>query len=69
MFATEPRLFSVGTIVVPTSIWLDQPIKLITSGGLNLVGQVNKLVEPMSEPLVSYDVHVKPGNRFNMYVI
>jgi hypothetical protein len=24
MFATKPRLFSIGTIVVPTSVWLDQ---------------------------------------------
>jgi hypothetical protein len=30
MFAIELRLFSIGTIVVLTSIWSDQPIKLIT---------------------------------------
>jgi hypothetical protein len=40
MFATEPRLFSIGTIAIPTSLWLDQPVKLITSKGLNLVEQL-----------------------------
>jgi hypothetical protein len=37
MFATKPRLFSIGTIVVLTSIWSNQLVKLITSVGLNLV--------------------------------
>jgi hypothetical protein len=32
---------------------------LITSLGLNLVKQVIKHVEPMSELVVSYDIHVK----------
>jgi hypothetical protein len=40
MFAIEPRLFSIGTIAIPTSFWLDQLVKLITSKGLNLVEQV-----------------------------
>jgi hypothetical protein len=38
MFATKLRLFSIGTIVVPTLVWSNQPIKLITLLGLNLVG-------------------------------
>ncbi len=37
MFAIEPRLFSIGTIVVLTLVWFDQPIKLITLTSLNLV--------------------------------
>ncbi len=45
MFATEPWLFSIGTIVIPTSVWSNQLVKLITSTSLNLVGQVNKHVE------------------------
>ncbi len=40
MFAIEPRLYSIGTIVIPTSLWLNQLVKLITSRGLNLVEQV-----------------------------
>jgi len=40
MFATNPRLFSIGTIAILTSLWLDQLVKLITSRGLNLVEQV-----------------------------
>jgi hypothetical protein len=42
MFAIELGLFSIGTIVVPTSIWSNQPVKLITSTGLNLVEHVFK---------------------------
>jgi hypothetical protein len=37
MFAKKPRLFSIGTIVVPTLVWSDQPIKLITSACMNIV--------------------------------
>ncbi len=59
MFATKPRVFSIGTIVVPTSIWSNQLGKLITSASMNLVKQVIKLVEPMSKPHVSSDVLVK----------
>ncbi len=40
MFATNPRLFSIGAIAILTSLWLDQLVKLITSRGLNLVEQV-----------------------------
>jgi hypothetical protein len=59
MFAIEPRLFSMGTIVVPTSIWSNQPIKLITSVGLNLVKQIIKHVELVFEPIVSFDIPIK----------
>jgi hypothetical protein len=31
MFATKLGLFSLGTIVVPTSVWSNQLVKLITS--------------------------------------
>jgi hypothetical protein len=37
MFAIEPRLFSIGTIVVFTLVWSNQSIKLITLASLNLV--------------------------------
>jgi len=50
----------MGTIVVFTSISLNQPIKLITLVGLNLVEQVIKLVELVFEPLVSFDIPIKP---------
>jgi hypothetical protein len=40
-------MFSIGTIVVPTST------------GLNWVGQVNKPAKPMFEPHVSCDVLIK----------
>ncbi len=48
MFAIKPRLFSIGTIVVPTSIWSNQLAKLITSSYLNLVEHVIKHVELVS---------------------
>ncbi len=60
MFATKPWLFSIGTIVVPTSVWLDQLVKLITSTSLNLVEHVIKLGEPVFNPLVSSDILAKP---------
>jgi hypothetical protein len=59
MFATKPWLFSIGTIVVLTSIWSNQHLKLITSPSLNFVKQVNKHVEPMSKPHVFSDVPIK----------
>jgi hypothetical protein len=37
MFATELGLFSIGTIVVPTSIWSYQLVKLTTLTSLNIV--------------------------------
>ncbi len=43
MFVIEPRLFSIGTIVVPAPIKLKQPISLIPSTSLNLVEQVPKV--------------------------
>jgi ADP-dependent phosphofructokinase/glucokinase len=55
----ELELFAIGTIVVPKSIWSNQLVKLITSIGLNLVEHVIKLVEPMFEPHVSYEILVK----------
>jgi hypothetical protein len=60
MFAIEPGQFSIGTIVVLTLVWSNQLVKLITSTSLNLVEQVNKLVEPVFEPLVSSNILVKP---------
>jgi hypothetical protein len=49
-------IFSIGTIVVPTLVWSNQPIKLITSASLNLVEHVIKLVEPMFKPPISFDI-------------
>ncbi len=60
MFGTKPRLFSIRTIVVPTLVWLDQLVKLITLTSLNLVGHVNKCVEPKFKPFVLFDILVKP---------
>ncbi len=37
MFAIGPILFSIGTIAIPTSIWSNEPIKLITLTCFNLV--------------------------------
>jgi len=37
MFATKLRLFSIGTIVVRTSIWSNQHVTLITLTNLNLI--------------------------------
>jgi hypothetical protein len=48
MFVKKPMLFSIGTIVVLTLVWLDQLVKLITSASLNLVEQVYVHVEPIS---------------------
>jgi hypothetical protein len=59
MFVTELGLFSIGIIIVRTSFWSNQPIKLITSVGLNLIKHVNKLTKPMFEPLVSSNIHVE----------
>ncbi len=59
MFTTILRLFSIGTIVVPTLVWSNQHIILITSTCLNLVEHVIKPIEPMSKPLVSFNILVK----------
>jgi hypothetical protein len=53
MFATKPRLFSLGTIVVPTLICSYQLVKLIILASLNLV-------EPMFKSLILFDILVKP---------
>jgi hypothetical protein len=60
MSVIELRLFSIGTIVVLTSVWLDQPIKLIISTSLNIVEYVIVPIEPMFELLVSFDILVEP---------
>ncbi len=60
MFATKPRLFSIRTIVVLTSICSNQPVKLIGSISLNLVEQVIVHVELVSESFVLSNIHVKP---------
>ncbi len=59
MFAIEPRLFSIETIVVFTSIWPNQPIKLISSTSLNLDEQVYVVVEVVSILHVSSNIHVE----------
>jgi hypothetical protein len=59
MFAIKLGLFSIGTIVVPTSVWSNQHVKLITSTSLNLIKHVIKHVEPMFEPPISFDIFVK----------
>jgi hypothetical protein len=49
----------MGTIVVPTTIWSNQLVKLITSLGLNLVEQFIKPFEPMFEPHVLSNIPIK----------
>jgi hypothetical protein len=60
MFATKSRVFSIGTIVVHTSIWSNQHVKLIKSACLNLVEHVIKHVELMFKPHVSSNIPIKP---------
>ncbi len=45
MFAIYSKLFSIGTIVVPTLVKLEQLVNLIPSIGLNLVEHVFILVQ------------------------
>jgi hypothetical protein len=53
MFAIEPRLFSIETIVVPTPVMLEQPVSFVSLTSLNLVEHVyDALVEPISILLV-----------------
>ncbi len=59
IFATKLGLFSIGTIVVPTSIWSNQHVKLITLACLNTVKHVYVLVEPVFVLLVSSDIPIK----------
>ncbi len=60
MFATNSGVFSIGTIVVCTSIWSNQHVKLITLTCLNLVEHVIKHVELMFKPHVSSNIPIKP---------
>jgi hypothetical protein len=60
MFATEPRLLSIGTMVISTSIYSNQPIKLMTSIGLNLIKRVSKPIEPVLKPPILSNILVKP---------
>jgi hypothetical protein len=60
MFAIKLGLFSIGTIILPTLVWSNQPIKLITLAGLNLVEQAINPIEPVSEPPSSSNIHAKP---------
>jgi hypothetical protein len=59
MFAIELALFSMKTIIVSTSIWSNQPLKLITSTSLNLVEHVTKHVAPMSKPPILFVIPIK----------
>jgi hypothetical protein len=59
MFATKLGLFSIGTIIVPTLILLDQLGTLITSTSLNLVSHISKLVEHVFEPPILSNVPIK----------
>ncbi len=60
IFATKLGLFSIGTVVVPTSIWSNQHVKLITLTCLNIVEQVYVLVELVFVLLVSFDIPIEP---------
>jgi hypothetical protein len=51
MFTIEVGMFSIGTIVVPIPVRLEQHVNLIISTCLNLVEQVYVLVL-----LVSFDI-------------
>jgi len=56
MFATKPKLFSIRNIVVPTSIWSYQLVKLTTLVGLNLVEHVFILPISFDIPIESISV-------------
>jgi hypothetical protein len=60
IFATKPGLFSIGTIVVLTFVWSNQPAKLITLTCLNSIEYVYVHVELMSILPISFNIHVKP---------
>jgi hypothetical protein len=60
IFATKPGLFSIGTIVVLTFVWPNQPAKLITLTCLNSIEYVYVHVEPMSILPISSNIHVEP---------
>ncbi len=55
MFTTKSRLFSIGTIVVLTLIWSDQPIKLVSVLHVKITIPTNtfkQLLEIFSQPEV-----------------
>jgi hypothetical protein len=54
------RLFSIGTIVFPTSVWLDQLVKLITLTCLNLVEHVIEPIKHVFKSHVLFDIPIKP---------
>jgi hypothetical protein len=60
IFATKLRLFSIGTIVVPTSIWSNQHAKLIRLTSLNIIKHVYVLVELVFVLLVLFDIPIEP---------
>jgi hypothetical protein len=59
IFAIKPKLFLIGTMVVLTSIWLNQIIKLTTSTDLNLVEHVYVLIELVSMLFVLFDIPIE----------
>jgi hypothetical protein len=80
MFATKLRLFSIGTITIPTLVWSNQLVKLITLARLNLVKYVIKPIELVSTPHDSSDILVKlvlvrlvkitiPPNTFQQHLL
>jgi hypothetical protein len=56
MFTIEVGMFSIGTIVVPIPVRLEQHVNLIISTCLNLVEQVYVLVQLIFILLVSFDI-------------
>jgi hypothetical protein len=62
MFAIKLGLFSIGTIVVPTLVRLEQPINLIPSIGLNLVEHVF-ILHVLSKILIE-TIFVLPHDTF-----
>ncbi len=68
MFAIEPRLFSIGTIYVPTLIKFEQPISLISSTCLNLVEHVFVLVEPLHVLPILYDKPIELVYVLPLYI-
>ncbi len=60
MFATKPKSFSMGTITIPTLVWSDQLVKLITSVGFNLVEHVYVPIELLFVLPISSYAPIKP---------
>ncbi len=59
MFATKRKLFSIGTIVIPILVGLEQLVKFITYVGLNLIEQVYVPGEPISILPILSNIHVE----------